>query len=192
MITVFLLGLTLTGAMTNLDMLETAVTDAMVPIAEQVAEQGVESIILNIQGEHDGGWLIDQVATSSLSAAGVTVCSSRETDGWILNLRPMELGVAYAQTCRSWVLGGKQVPRLASSEIAATLVDSAGNIIHTAREGSVIRNTVSLSDIIILESTTEDWANGELSEEESGNILEPLVVTSVVTALVYLFYSSRN
>ncbi len=194
MITVFLLGLALTGSATstNLDMLETVVLNAMEPVSEQVAAQCTESIRLHIQGEHAGGWLIEQIATMSLRAAGVTVFSARDEEGWVLNLRPMELSVTYAQTRRSWILGGKQIPRVASCEISAVLIDPQGNIVLTAREGSVIESTVSPSDIVILESSTERWANGELSEEESGNILEPLVVTGVVTALVYLFYSSRN
>lgn len=192
MTTVFLLGLVLTGSVTNLDMLEVAVLNALEPVSEQVSAQGLETVTLNIQSEHEGGWLIEQIATSTLGAAGVTVYTSREEEGWTLNLRPMELGVTYAQVRRSWMLGGKQVPRLASCEIAATLVDPEGNVVLSFREGSVIENTVSPSDIIILESSTEKWANGEMSDEESGNILEPLVVTGVVTALVYLFYSSRN
>jgi hypothetical protein len=65
-------------------------------------------------------------------------------------------------------------------------------VVLTAREGAVTQSKVSLSDIDLLESTTERWVNGELSSQESGNVLEPLVVTGVVTALVYLFYSSRN
>lgn len=190
--TVFLLGLALTGSPTNLDMLETVVFDALEPIAEQVSAHGLEVVTLNVQGEHEGGWLIEQIATVALSQAGVTVYTTRSDDGWMLNLRPMELGVTYAQTRRSWLLGGKQVPRLASCELAATLVDSSGNVVLTVRQGSVIENAVPISDVVIIESSTERWVNGELSEEESGNILEPLVVTGVVTALVYLFYSSRN
>ena len=90
------------------------------------------------------------------------------------------------------MLGGRQVPRLASCQLAATLLDPQGNVVLTVREGSVLSNTVSTGDIVILESSTERWVNGELSDEEGGNLLEPLVVTGVVTALVYLFYSSRN
>lgn len=190
--TFFLLGLVLAGSPTNLDMLETVVLNAIEPVAEQVLAHGLEAVTLSVQGEHEGGWLIEQIATAALSRAGITVYTTRSENGWILNLRPMELGVTYAQTGRSWLLGGKQVPRLASCEIAATLVDFDGNVVLTAREGSVIENMIPISDVVIIESSTEKWANGELSEEESGNILEPLVVTGVVTALVYLFYSSRN
>ena len=192
MITVFVLGLGLTGSMTNRDMVETAVIDAMGPVAEQVSAQGIESVTLSIQGEHEGGWLLEQIAASALGAAGVTVSNSREENVWVLNIRPMELGVRYAQTRRSWVLGGRQVPRIASCEIAAALVDPDGNVILTTREGAVVESTVSPSEVVVLESSTEKWVNGELSDEESGNILEPLVVTGVVTALVYLFYSCRN
>ena len=192
MITVFLLGLALTGTMTNLDMVETVVSDAIQPISEQVSAQGIESVILFTDGEHEGNWMVEQIAAAYLSEAGINVSTIRDAEGWTLNLRAMELSVTYAQTRRSWVLGGKQVPRLATCEISATLVSPEGNVVLTSREGSVIESVVSPSNINLLESSTEKWANGELSEEESGNILEPLVVTGVVTALVYLFYSSRD
>ncbi len=192
MITVFLLGLALTGTLTNLDMVETVVLDAIEPISEQVSAQGIESVILKTEGEHEGSWLVEQIAAATLSEAGVNVATNRDAEGWTLNLRAMELGVTYAQTRRSWVLGGKQVPRLATCEISATLLNPEGDVVLTSREGSILESVVSPSDIIFLESSTEKWSNGELSEEESGNILEPLVVTGVVTALVYLFYSSRD
>lgn len=191
MITVFLLALALTGSMTNLEMVEAVASESLEPVSLQISELGIETVSLNIQGEHEGGWLLEQIALSALGDAGVSV-TSRESEGWFLNIRPMELGVTYAQTRRSWVLGGKQIPRIACCEIAASLVDSQGVVVETFREGSLIESIASASDIITLESSTERWVNGELSDEESGNILEPLVVTGVVTALVYLFYSSRN
>lgn len=192
MFSVILVGLCLTGSITNLDMVESVVNDAMLPVSEQIAGENIETLSLNIEGEHDGGWLVEQVAISSLSDAGVTVNTTRETDCWTLNIRPMELGVSYAQTTRSWFLGGKQIPRIANCELAVTLIDTEGNVVLTTREGATFENTVSHSNIVLIETTTEKWANGEISEEESGNILEPIVVTGVVTALVYLFYSSRN
>lgn len=192
MFSVVLLGLCLMGSITNLDMVESVVNEAMTPIAEQIAGENIEDLSLLIEGEHDGGWLVEQVAISSLSEAGVTVNTTREADGWTLNIRPMELGVSYAQTTRNWFLGGKQIPRIANCEISVTLVDPDGNVTLTSRQGAILENTVSHSNVVLIETGTERWANGEISEEESGNILEPLVVTGVVTALVYLFYSSRN
>lgn len=190
--TIFLAGLALTGTMTNMDMLESVVTDAMTPVAEQVAAAGVDAVSLSIDGEHAGSWLLEQTAVSSLNSAGVTVSTSREEDHWSLNVRPMELAVTYSQTRRSWMLGGRQIPRQANCQLSATLQDPQGNVILTIREGAVLNSEVSAGDIVVLESSTERWVNGTLSDEESGNLLEPLVVTGVVTALVYLFYSSRN
>ncbi len=192
MFSVILLGLCLTGSMTNLDMVETVVNEAMAPLTDQIAGEDVEAIALVIEGEHEGGWLVEQVAISSLSEAGVTVNTTREANDWTLKIRPMELGVCYSQTTRSWFLGSKQIPRIANCELSFTLVDSEGNVVLTSRQGAVLENSVSHSSVILIENSTERWANGEISEEESGNILEPLVVTGVVTALVYLFYSSRN
>lgn len=192
MINIFLVGLALTGSPTNLEMVETAAAEALQLVAEQLADQNIEVVYLNVLGEHAGGWLIEQIAGGVLGEAGIVVATTREDDLWTLNLRAMELGVTYSQTDRSWIFGGKEVPRQASCQIAATLIDPQGNVVLTAREGAVNGSRVSVGEIPLLESTTERWVNGTLSSQESGNVLEPLVVTGVVTALVYLFYSSRN
>lgn len=187
-----LAGIILTGAMTNLEMSETVIGDALVPVAEKVADQNVDTVFLTVSGEHEGSWLVEQIASTVLSEAGITVTTVRDESLWILDLRPMELGVSYAQTRRGWILGGREVPRMATCQIAASLLDPMGNVVITAREGAVMESTVAIDEVSVLVSGNERWCNGELSEEESGNILEPLVVTGVVTALVYLFYSSRN
>ena len=192
MTAIILAGLVLTGSMTNMEMLETAVADALLPVAEQVADQGTGSLVLTVEGEHEGSWLLEQTAVSLLDQAGITVLTIRGESMWTLSLRPMEMAVTYGQTGRSWFLGGRQVPRQATCQLAATLVDPDGSVVLTMREGAVLTSTVSAGDIAVLESAGERWVNGELSQEESGNLLEPLVVTGVVTALVYLFYSSRN
>lgn len=192
MTTIFLAGLALTGTMTNMEMLESVVSDAFGPVAEQVAAAGVEAVALTVEGDHEGAWMLEQTAIAILNDAGVTVVTERGEDLWNLSIRPMELSVTYSQTRRSWMLGGKQVPRRATCQISANLVDPQGSVTLTVREGAVLNSTVPAGDVVVLESTTERWVNGELSEEESGNLLEPLVVTGVVTALVYLFYSSRN
>jgi len=192
MMMIILAGVALTGTMTNMDMLESVVSDAVAPVAEQVAAAGVEAVFLGVEGDHEGSWLLEQIAVSSLNSQGITVATSRDEELYSLNLRPMELAVTYSQVRRSWMLGGRQLPRQANCQLAATLLDPMGNVVLTVREGAVLNSTVSAGNIVTLESSSERWVNGELSDEESGNLLEPLVVTGVVTALVYLFYSSRN
>ncbi|PIE52383.1 hypothetical protein CSA37_06225 [Candidatus Fermentibacteria bacterium] len=188
-----LAGAVLTAAMTNLEMVEAVTCDALLPVAEQISAHGAETVFLTVAGEHEGSWLLEQMASGILNEAGVTVSTgSREEAPWSLEIRPMELGVTYGTTCRSWALGGRQVPRYASCQLAATLIDLDGNVALTLREGAVLERKAGIGEIPLLESSNESWINGELSSDESGNILEPLVVTGVVTALVYLFYSSRN
>ncbi len=193
MLNLLLAGAVLTAAMTNLEMVEAVTCDALLPVAEQISAHGAETVFLTVAGEHEGSWLLEQMASGILNEAGVTVSTgSREEAPWSLEIRPMELGVTYGTTCRSWALGGRQVPRYASCQLAATLIDLDGNVALTLREGAVLERKAGIGEIPLLESSNESWINGELSSDESGNILEPLVVTGVVTALVYLFYSSRN
>jgi len=192
MLTIFFAGIALTGAMTNMEMIESVVSEAMIPIASQVAGEGADTIVLEVNGEHPGSWLLEQTAVSVLNNAGLTVTNAREEGSWKLRIRPMEMSVTYARTERSWILGGKRIPRLATCQLSAFLEDSLGNVVLAAREGAVLNSTVSAGEIALLESVAEKWVNGVHTGEESGNLLEPLVVTGVVTALVYLFYSSRN
>jgi hypothetical protein len=181
------------GYPTNLDLVEAAVEEACSSLAETIAQQGIDTFTIEIEGEHPANWLVEQTIEAVLTGRGLTVTAGREgTSNSILSIRPMDLAVRYGNTSRSWIFGKKRVERIAICELSSTLVDSEGTIIVSIRSGAEDSDLVPVSELDVLEGA-EDWnwlSEGEISGD-GGGILEPLVVTGVVASLIYLFYSSR-
>jgi hypothetical protein len=182
-------------APTNLELAESAVLEAVSEIPGDLAELGVETVVVEMAGEHGAGWLLEQTVTSELSAAGIGVSVAEgeaARTGYRLRLRPMELEVRYGETSRSWLIGSKKVTRHATCQLSATLLGPSGEVMMASRYGADVSDRVAVSDLSQLAGDRGDpWLAPEMSEEGSGGILEPLIVSGVVASLIYLFYSSR-
>ncbi len=181
------------GYPTNLDLVEATVEEACSSLAETIAQQGIDTFTIEIEGEHPANWLVEQTIKSVLTGRGLTVIAGREgASNSVLSIRAMDLAVRYGDTSRSWIFGKKRVERIAICELSSTLIDSGGTIIVSIRSGAEDSDIVPVSELDVLEGA-EDWnwlSEGEISGD-GGGILEPLVVTGVVASLIYLFYSSR-
>jgi hypothetical protein len=179
---------------TNLELTERAVTEACSGLPGELAASSIDTLALQIEGEHQGGWLVSQTATSLLASEGLTVMGSvsEENPYPILRLRPMDLGVRYGDVSRAWLVGTKKVERIASCELAATALDSRGRVLMSVRLSAVVADEVPHSDLTQLVGSEDDsWLGSEIPEESGASLLEPLVVSGVVASLIYLFYSSR-
>ncbi len=182
-------------APTNLELAEDAVLEAVSAIPGDLAELGVDTVVVELAGEHLAGWLLEQTATSELSAGGVTVNAAEgesARSGYRLRLRPMELEVRYGESSRSWLIGTKKVTRHATCQISATLLDPSGQVVLATRYGAEVSDRVAVSQLSQLAGDRGDpWLAPEMGGGGEGGILEPLIVSGVVASLIYLFYSSR-
>lgn len=181
-------------APTNMELAEDALALALQEIPAQLSAYGVESVSVEIAGEHAGNWLISQTVMSFLHDEGFQVIDRGEADstGMVLRVRPMELTVEYGEVSRPWLVGNKRVERIAKCELSSTLLDTRGEIVMSVRTSGIQSDVISWSDAQVLDGSSDwEWLSGDLPENRGGGILEPIVVTGVVASLVYLFYSSR-
>lgn len=183
---------TLTGVQGNLEITEQAVIQAVTPVAEAVSLLGTENLFITVEGSHEGGWLVVHALTNLLSEKGIGVTAER-TDriGSQIVVRPMQLGVLYGEIERSWFLGARRMPRSAVCSLAFSLLDENGVVLDTWRTEGLVQDTVSPDDQHLFEHRTELWVNDTVPAGTGNKVLEPVVVTGVVAALIYLFYSSR-
>jgi hypothetical protein len=187
-----LLLATLTGVQGNLELTEQAVLQAVAPVADALSLNGTETLFITVEGGHEGGWLLVQALTNLLSEKGIGVNAERtERVGSQIVVRPMQLGVVYGDIERSWFLGARRMPRSAVCSIATSLLDANGTVIDTWRTEGLVQDTVSPDDSQLFEHRTELWVNDTVPAGSGNKVLEPVVVTGVVAALIYLFYSSR-
>lgn len=182
-------------APTNLELAEAAVLEAVSEIPGDLVELGVDTVVVEMAGDHAGGWLLEQTATSELSAGGVTVNAAEGESArtaYRLRLRPMELEVRYGESSRSWLIGTKKVTRHATCQISATLLGPSSQVVLATRYGADVSDRVSVSSLSQLAGDRGDpWLSPEMEGDGEGGILEPLIVSGVVASLIYLFYSSR-
>lgn len=181
-------------APTNMELAEDALALALQELPAQLTAYGVESVSVEMVGEHAGNWLISQTVMSFLHEEGFQVIDRGEPDstGMVLRVRPMELRVEYGKVSRPWLVGNKRVERIAKCELSSTLIAGSGEIVMSVRTSGIESDVISWSDAQVLNGSTDwEWLSGDLPENRGGGILEPIVVTGVVASLVYLFYSSR-
>jgi hypothetical protein len=182
------------GYYTNLELIESTVGEACSELMVMMDENGVDTVSINIEGDHAAGWLVEQTATTVLDSHGYTVVNlGRDETGPVeLRIRTMDLAVRYGDTSRPWIFGRKMVDRVAVCELSAQLVSRDGSIMSSVRASAGNTDRVPVSELDVL-TGPDDWSwlgEGEIGGG-GGGILEPLVVTGVVASLIYLFYSSR-
>lgn len=193
-----LLAVTLTGVSahpTNLEMAEQVVAESLAGLPDSLSDAGVQSVRLELAGDFQGNWLVQQVATNLLVESGVPVLGERTAEGepgTVLRLRVMELSVSLDDAGRSWFLGSSRIDRAVRCEVSAELLDGSASVRRSWRCGGSDQDRIPTSDLAELQgSSGQEWLTGGTPQEAGGGILEPLVVTGVVASLIYLFYSSR-
>ncbi|MEN8208026.1 MAG: hypothetical protein ABFR50_02125 [Candidatus Fermentibacteria bacterium] len=182
-------------APSNMELAEDAIQLALQELPENLSSRGADIIQIEVLGEHSGNWFIEQTISSVLHDNGITVFqrdAGSDSSAILLSVRPMELVVEYGDISRPWIVGSKRVDRIATCELSFTLYDTDRSVLMTLRTNGVEEDMISWSDAEVLNGSEEwDWLSGELPENRGGGILEPIIVSSVVASLVYLFYSSR-
>ncbi|MCD4848178.1 MAG: hypothetical protein K8R76_08310 [Candidatus Aegiribacteria sp.] len=191
-----LLTIVLALTPSNMELAEEALVISSEALSDILESYNVQNIIIEILGEHEGGWFLEQTLASVLCENDISIISSVSDSSFRsfdrLMVRPMEIVVEYGDVSRPWLIGSKRVERIARCELSATLVDSNGKIVTTARTNGTADDVVSWSDVSTLSGSSEwEWLSRELPEDSGSSILEPLIVSGVVASLVYLFYSSR-
>jgi len=182
----------------NMELAEDALILACEPVADSVVAAGIDSLAVEIDGDHQGSWFVSQTLIYVLSQRGVQVTgaiterSEEPASVVTLLVRPMELTVEYGNVSRPWVVGARRVERIARCELSAMLLDQDRAVLTTLRSSGETMDVISWSDTDEL-TGSEDWTwlSAELPEDQGGGLLEPIIVTGVVASLVYLFYSSR-
>lgn len=190
--------------LSNLELAEQAVGEACSSITDSVRASGIDSVRLEMAGEHPGNWLVEQCIKAEMDGSGLVVTSAAGptvrdlqpavggTGMVALRVRPMELSVILGSTSRPWIVGPQKVERTVTCELYAELADSSGTVIGSIRSSATRSDRVPVSDLPELRGSSDQvWLTGGEPQPSTGGLLEPLVVTGVVTSLIYLFYSSR-
>ena len=111
----------------------------------------------------------------------------------VLRYRVAEFGIQYPETHRKSPLGSRQVQRVASVSVFATLLAGKRQDVVWVGHGDAERmDVVPASKLPLLEGRTFPFSKPTLKPGGLGTLVEPALVTGIVVGLIYLFYTNQN
>lgn len=145
-------------------------------------------VLVTPQAKHDANWIAEHSLVSALLNRGFEVMTDstevpRENPR--LSYRVVDLNITGFSGLR-----GEKVKRRCSFTLGLRLI-SSGELIWQHEATSVIRDVIPKIRMDVLENATYDFVDLELEERSWGRFIEPVLVSSVLGFLVYLFFSNR-
>ena len=178
---------------TNMDLLVETVSsavDAGLADMDMPAEAAASALLVVPQNKHDANWMVDHLLADKLLQRGfsVTLDSTAASGGGMrLSYRILDLGV----NGHSGLRGGS-VDRQGRVTLALQLRDEEDDIVHWQDEITRVRqDQIPKKHLDILQHDKFKFAKTELEEQTWGKFVEPVIVSTVLGGLIYLFFSNR-
>ncbi|MCD6379840.1 hypothetical protein J7M07_05275 [bacterium] len=140
--------------------------------------------------------LLQQTNNAGMSVSRKTdIADSTETvqTGYELNYQVLEMSLTYPEISRSWWIGAKEVERNARIHLFVQLVDiKSGDIIWIGETEKTFNDVIPYSFLDKVEDETYSFTKPERSEFSLSKLIQPVIVTGIVSGLVYLFFSNQS
>ena len=156
------------------------------PFSEAIpgAEAPGIAVHLATRGNHNANWVVEHALLEELLSRGIAVVAD-SVGPPTLSFRIVELGiVGYSGVLRS------SVERRCRVSLSLQL-EAGGELVWTGEASRVLTDRVEKRRIKALQSATYSFAKTEVDEQSWGKYVEPMIVSSVLGGLVYLFFSNR-
>ena len=178
---------------TNMDLLVETVASAVdAGLAEMNMpdEAAAAALLVVPQSEHDANWMVDHLLAGKLIARGFSVTldsTATQASGMRLSYRILDLGVTGQSGLRS-----SAVDRQGRVTLALRLSDKRDDTVHWQDEITRTRqDQIPKKQLAVLQHDTFKFAQTELEEQTWGKFVEPVIVSTVLGGLIYLFFSNR-
>lgn len=174
------------------DNLELIVDTAALAVSQGLAGLQLQSdgggapaaLRLDARGSHKANWVVEHLLLEELLGRGIDVVQD-ETQPHTLSFRIVELGIwATSTALRS------SVKRRCRVSVSLRL-EEAGELVWMNDATQTLTDRVSKRQIDALQTATYAFAKTEVEEQSWGKYVEPVIVSSVLGTLVYLFFSNR-
>ena len=173
------------------DALGKAITQSVVGLDRQPANtcSTNRKILIDELEQHEANWLVSHILADRLIGKGFEVYRNVSPDGCYekLSYRVAEL-VLYAKGN----LRGGNVSRTARVEVAMRLTTGSTDSLLWRDETSVtLRDDLPPNALQIVQNDEYSFAKFDVAEQSWNRFVQPVIVSSVLGVLVYLFFSNR-
>lgn len=174
----------------NLDLVtqtaQQAVADALTDLSIQTQADGSAPEVIGVASvsSHPSNWLFEHLLIQDLLARGLSVATSDSTSTR-LSWRVVDLSV----NGRTGLLGGSVTRRC--RVVLRVELHEAGELIWSGDGHGELQDRVPKGEIDALQHSRFGFAKTDLEQRTWGKFVEPVIITSVLGSLVYLFFSNR-
>ncbi|MAN22759.1 MAG: hypothetical protein CME10_00660 [Gemmatimonadetes bacterium] len=171
------------------EMVEVAVGEVLGEMTVPIQEES-PVFFLSEEGKHDANWLVEHVISEKLIDRGFAVVLDStvyDESRFRLSFRILDMGIIARSGLR-----GKYVDRQSRITLMLKLNDELSHSILWQDEITrVSSDKVPKSNLELLQYSDHTFAETELEEQSWNKFVEPMVVSSVLGGLIYLFFSNR-
>ena len=171
------------------EMIEVAIGEAL---DEMTVPDEVESPVIFIakEGKHDANWLVEHVLAERLLNRGFAVALDStvyDESRFRLSFRILDMGIIARSGLR-----GKYAERQSRITLILKLNDEVSHMVLWQDEITrVSSDRVPKKNLNLLQHSDHKFAKTELEEQSWNKFVEPMVVSTVLGGLMYLFFSNR-
>lgn len=180
---------------TNMTVIADALGKAIAKSVDELDRQSAKTcsanrrILIDELEQHEANWLVSHILADRMIDRGFEVYLKSNPAGCYqkLSYRVAELVL----NARGNLRGGN-VARTARVEVAMRLTTGSADSLLWRDEASVtLQDDVPPSALQVVQNDEYSFAKFELAEQSWNRFVEPVVVSSVLGVLVYLFFSNR-
>jgi hypothetical protein len=183
-------------------------------ILEKVAGEAIDELVANMPTiprgslvylHRDGGVgggidkVFENVLIEKMTDTGLRVAikdkaeAGDEVSGFEFSYQIIRFTLKYTGIGRSYIIGAKEVERLAEVGIFARLIDlGEGEIVWVGDTQKIFEDKIAYSLLDRVEDPQHDFTRPPRNEIRWSRLVEPVIVTGIVVGLVYLFFSNQD
>jgi predicted kinase len=178
---------------TNMDLLVETVASAVdesLARIEMPDDAATAPLLVVAQSKHDANWMVEHLLANRLLTRGFSVTldsTAAQPTSMRLSYRVLDLGVSAHSGLR-----GSKVSRQGRVTLALRLSDERDDVVHWQDEITrTQRDQIPKKQLAILQHDQFKFAKTELEEQTWSKFVEPVIVSTVLGGLIYLFFSNR-
>ena len=178
---------------TNMDLLVETVASAVdesLARIEMPTDAATAPLLVVAQSKHDANWMVEHLLSNRLLTRGFSVTldsTAAQPASMRLSYRVLDLGVSAHSGLR-----GSKVSRQGRVTLALRLSDERADVVHWQDEITHIqRDQIPKKQLDLLQHDQFKFAQTELEEQTWSKFVEPVIVSTVLGGLIYLFFSNR-
>ena len=178
---------------TNMDLLVETVASAVeasLTRIEMPTNAATAPLLVVAQSKHDANWMIEHLLANRLLTRGFSVTldsTASQPMSMRLSYRVLDLGVSAHAGLR-----GSAVRRQGRVTLALRLSDERDDVVHWQDEITrTQRDRIPKKQLAMLQHDQFKFAKTELEAQTWSKFVEPVIVSTVLGGLIYLFFSNR-